>query len=1009
MSDRIERQEIISEEAQKAFKTIYDDIVKVINKAGELKKVLKDATSLNAVADAIKKTSENTNKLTANQKELSRQTKALVKEKAKLANINSKTNKQLIETQEKTRAATKAMREQARAQLGLNKSGGGLVGVFKNLIKSLAAYAFAMLGIQRVIRLLTTDIFNLTKKLDSQDFSMKTVIKSTIELAATTAFLLKIAVNYGQDILVLTERYIKFRAATQQSNISARETMKIFDSTAKAAAVLGLKTDEVNGVFLALEQMISKGKVTTEELRRQLGERLPGAMGIMADAMGVSIVELDKMLKKGEVLSSEALPKFAIALEKAYGIEAVEKVDTLAAAHGRLTTSWVQFVKELKASKVYINILNALATEMSRIRLAMGNTTEFEHYLLLQNELGENIRNVKKELDRLDDDAFFDDLIGSQRRWLDILEETNIDLGLAQKLFKQYAESRKELLAADIGERPNLKPFDAKEFSKELDQAEKDAKSFSNQTSKDLKENILKGNKFLSEGTTTYKEVLRLQEKELAIRSKSAEAWLLQFEQLKTRRDLTKEEAKDFEFASFTAIALTEARIEVANRLAQAEAGPDDRLAIAKANNAKILALREEQFRFGEDTRTVELQKEVELLKMKKELNDDLIQFTEKGSKERAKVEADSQKIQTKITQTEAKRRAEIDKRFHEARLEFSENFKNERIAQIYELANEERVAEAERANKEFQNTRKRQSDKIAIAGKSSIKLMTIEHDALQEILKIDSLSFDERARFEEDLAQLREKLAKQGIDITKKIEDQKHKEFKNTLEIFRGITQTGFDFAADLNNTALENAKRRFELETALAGENKFKQLNAEKKFDRKQAKIKKRQAIANKAAAVTEIIINTAISISKMLGQTGLFGLPLVPLLAGLGALQLAAVLAAPIPEFVKGGKHKGGPAKMSEKGPELFFPAFGNSPVLTPEKETIANMPAGEFKSADETQRILANQAYSQTYDMVDMSQTNSHLKRIDRNTSESVVYIGEYKLVQKRGFKGKYRVS
>ena len=34
----------------------------------------------------------------------------------------------------------------------------------------------------------------------------------------------------------------------------------------KAAGVLGLKTDELTGIFLALEQMISKGKITTEEL-----------------------------------------------------------------------------------------------------------------------------------------------------------------------------------------------------------------------------------------------------------------------------------------------------------------------------------------------------------------------------------------------------------------------------------------------------------------------------------------------------------------------------------------------------------------------------------------------------------------------------------------------------------------------------------------------------------------------------------------------------------------------
>src|SRR5690606_22452128 len=105
-----------------------------------------------------------------------------------------------------------------------------------------------------------------------------------------------------------------------------------------------LSTDELKGVYLALEQMLSKGKVTTEELRRQLGERLPGAMGIMAKAVGVSVSQLDKMLKKGEVLSSVALPKFAKALEEAYGIGALETVDNLATGVGKLGGAWDRLV-----------------------------------------------------------------------------------------------------------------------------------------------------------------------------------------------------------------------------------------------------------------------------------------------------------------------------------------------------------------------------------------------------------------------------------------------------------------------------------------------------------------------------------------------------------------------------------------------------------------------------------------------------------------------------------------
>jgi len=144
-----------------------------------------------------------------------------------------------------------------------------LIDKFKELGKSVVAYGAAMFSVDSIIQFFTNTLFNMTKELDSLEFSMKTVIKSSSELDKTQKFLSNTAKNYGHDLLTLSERYIKFRAASIQSNMSAQETMNIFNSVAKAAGVLGLKTDEVNGVFLALEQMISKGKVTTEELRRQ--------------------------------------------------------------------------------------------------------------------------------------------------------------------------------------------------------------------------------------------------------------------------------------------------------------------------------------------------------------------------------------------------------------------------------------------------------------------------------------------------------------------------------------------------------------------------------------------------------------------------------------------------------------------------------------------------------------------------------------------------------------------
>lgn len=103
------------------------------------------------------------------------------------------------------------------------------------------------------------------------------------------------------------------------TSITAEQQRKIFESVAVASRVMGLSTDNTAGAMLALGQMASKGKVQAEELRGQLGERIPGAFGIAARAMGVTTKELDKMMERGDVVAEQFLPKFADELMKTFG------------------------------------------------------------------------------------------------------------------------------------------------------------------------------------------------------------------------------------------------------------------------------------------------------------------------------------------------------------------------------------------------------------------------------------------------------------------------------------------------------------------------------------------------------------------------------------------------------------------------------------------------------------------------------------------------------------------
>jgi tape measure domain-containing protein len=127
----------------------------------------------------------------------------------------------------------------------------------------------------------------------------------------------------------------------------------------------------------ALTQMISKGKVSAEELRGQLGERLPGAFKIASDAMGVTTAELSKMLETGEVITEDFLPRFSAAMQEHFAGGAESAADTASAAIERLRTN-INLLGERLGDKLLefnlpaIKNLNDIARALNEIIGAEG-------------------------------------------------------------------------------------------------------------------------------------------------------------------------------------------------------------------------------------------------------------------------------------------------------------------------------------------------------------------------------------------------------------------------------------------------------------------------------------------------------------------------------------------------------------------------------------------------------------------------------------------------------------
>lgn len=121
------------------------------------------------------------------------------------------------------------------------------------------------------------------------------------ERAKEWEYMLGLSDALGIKIETLSKAYTKFAVSAKEVGLSQKEAKFIFENIAKTARVYHLSDDDMNGVFLALEQMLSKGQVYAEELRQQLGERLPGAVAMFAKSLGKTIPEFTKMMENGEV------------------------------------------------------------------------------------------------------------------------------------------------------------------------------------------------------------------------------------------------------------------------------------------------------------------------------------------------------------------------------------------------------------------------------------------------------------------------------------------------------------------------------------------------------------------------------------------------------------------------------------------------------------------------------------------------------------------------------------
>lgn len=174
--------------------------------------------------------------------------------------------------------------------------------------------AVAGIGSTTVALKSLTDAMDMQSATRAIDFASG----SSIEGAKNMDFLKGTIEKMGLPMKEAMEGFKVLDASIYGTGLSQQFARDMFQNTAMATTVLGVNADKTQNAFLALGQMASKGVVSMEELRGQLGDALPGAAAIAARAMKMQTPEFNKLVESGKLLAKDFLPKFAAELKNTF-------------------------------------------------------------------------------------------------------------------------------------------------------------------------------------------------------------------------------------------------------------------------------------------------------------------------------------------------------------------------------------------------------------------------------------------------------------------------------------------------------------------------------------------------------------------------------------------------------------------------------------------------------------------------------------------------------------------
>jgi tape measure domain-containing protein len=169
------------------------------------------------------------------------------------------------------------------------------------------------------------------------------------------------------------------------------EIKMIWLGLAEAGTAMQMTGEQMQHTMVAIEQTMSKGKVSTEELRQQLSESLPGAFAHAAAAMQMTVQDFSKALAKGSIDSKAFVLVFTDYLRKTFAEGLSESLDTTSRQLNRLKNTWYDLQTAVMGGATMSEIAKALKELNKELRDWLNSNRE-----LIQQKVPEWINTVKE-------------------------------------------------------------------------------------------------------------------------------------------------------------------------------------------------------------------------------------------------------------------------------------------------------------------------------------------------------------------------------------------------------------------------------------------------------------------------------------------------------------------------------------------------------------------------------------------------------------------------------------